>query len=129
MKRSIAVAGLLLSSLALGATEEQAAIAAGGIPIAAAELERLYTEHVVIGTTPGGYRFETRVEPDGTIAASERRGPGRFWVERDGKACLQFADVWEGAPRCWTYYSVGEGIRMFREDGALAAEITTEPRR
>jgi hypothetical protein len=110
-----------------GQTDEEAARAAGATLIPAEALGALYLGRVVVGITPGGYRFETRVEADGQIPATERRGAGRFEVQEDGRACMQFADVWEGELRCWTYYRVGDEIHMFREDGALAAQLDDPP--
>ena len=121
--RRVLTVGLLVSVVAWAGTEEERAVAEGAEALSAEELEALYLGNTVAGITPGGYRFETYVAADGSIPATERRGSGEFTVPEDGKACMRFDDVWEGQLRCWTYYRIENGIRMYNEEGAPAADI------
>lgn len=132
----LALRFLLLSMVAAatGATTgamsaEPETLASSAMRIPAAELKKLYRENTVIGTSPSGYRFVTEIASDGTaIPATERRGAGIFVVIEDGKACMRFADVWDGKLRCWTYYRHGTAIKMYRDDGTFAADVTIIPR-
>ncbi len=116
-------AGLLAAAVAWAGSDEERAVSAGATALTAGELKALYLGNTVAGVTPGGYRFETFVEADGTIPSTERRGAGEFSVPEDGRVCMRFEDVWEGRLRCWTYYRVDGEIRMYREDGALSGVL------
>jgi hypothetical protein len=112
--------------LASEPTAEAQAVAAGAKLMSVEELQKFYLGRTVVGEAPSGYRFRTPVKPDGSIPANERRGAGTFTIPAPGKACMQFAELWEGKPRCWTHYRIGEMVKDFHEDGTLAATLKSE---
>lgn len=119
----------MTTAMTAGMSAESEALKSGAVLVSAAELKALYRNNVVTGVAPSGYRFNTEVASDGiTIPATDKRGAGIFVVVEDGKGCMRFADLWEGKLRCWTYYRQGNAIKMYRDDGAFAADITTSPR-
>jgi hypothetical protein len=129
MLRGVVIAFLmfgLTQAWAAEPTAEAQAIAAGAKLLSVEELKGFYLGRTVIGEAPSGYRFRTSVKSDGSIPANERRGAGTLTISAPGKACMHFAELWEGKPRCWTHYRIGETIKDFHEDGTLAATLKSE---
>jgi hypothetical protein len=129
MLRGLIIALLLFCSSSLMAAEptaEAQAVAAGAKLLSVEELKGFYLGRTVVGEAPSGYRFRTPVKADGSIPANERRGPGVLTIPAPGKACMQFAELWEGKPRCWTHYRIDETVKDFHEDGSLAATLKSE---
>ncbi|MCW8835272.1 MAG: hypothetical protein OQJ99_02760 [Rhodospirillales bacterium] len=109
-------------------TDEKAMIAKGGVLVPAAELEALYLKNMVMGKTPSGYTFRTDVKPDKTLPANSKRGAGTFSAPAEGTTCLHFPDLWEGKPRCWRHYRLGEKHKMYLTDGTFSADLYFEPK-
>jgi hypothetical protein len=129
MLRGLIIAILLFGSSSVMAAEptaEAQAVAAGAKLMSVEELQKFYLGRTVVGEAPSGYRFRTLVKADGSIPANERRGAGTFTIPAPGKACMHFAELWEGKPRCWTHYRIGETVKDFHEDGTLAASLKSE---
>lgn len=123
----IALIALALPLHAAAPTDEQQAVAAGAVRLTADELRGLYLGHTVVGTKPSGYVYRIPVHADGTIPESPKRGVGKVTVEEDGRACMSFAKLFEGKPRCWTHYRIGERIVDFNGDGSKGSEKRFEP--
>lgn len=108
-------------------TDEQRAVTAGAVKIAAEELRGLYFGHTVVGTKPSGYVYKIPINADGSIPESPRRGTGMVTVEGDGRACMSFSKLFEGKPRCWTHYRIGEQVVDFNADGSKGSVKRFEP--